>query len=176
MKSSTWTSNESNKSNVCIVSKAITITSGCSLGSDSAKWTEIHGTKIYGTLNPGDSDKRIKSNISNNISKYDNLFDSLKPACYSITKLNDNKTHLGFIAQDVEQSLLENNLSRKDFGGLVISGKGYDEETDTITNYDETSYGIAYAELHALEVRQIQLLKQRVKELEEKVEQLLKTK
>ena len=155
--------------------------SNCSLGGTNHPWTEIHGaeihgTKIYGTINPDDSDKRIKSNISNNISKYDNLFDSLKPACYSITKLNDNKTHLGFIAQDIEQSLLENNLSRKDFGGLVISGKGYDEETDTITNYDETSYGIAYAELHALEVRQIQLLKQRVKELEEKVEQLIKTK
>lgn len=155
-----------------IVTRTVTGTAA-NLGDSNHKWDNIYGKVVYSDSGEcTTSDIRAKSNISNDISKYDKLFDSLKPTYYSINTLNDNKTHLGFIAQDIEQSLLENNLSRKDFGGLVINGEGYDKETDIITDYDETSYGIAYVELHALEVRQIQLLKAQVAALEAQVKAL----
>ena len=100
----------------------------------------------------------------------------MKPASYQFKADLNPRTHLGFIAQEVEQSLFDNNLTRKDFAGVNIRGEGFDEKTDTILNLDKTTYALGYNELHALEVRQIQLLKARVQELETKIEQLIKNK
>ena len=169
-------SNEGIKSSMYVLSKSITTTSGCSLGLSTAKWSAVHATTLYGTVNNSDSDLRLKQNINYDISKYDNLFDSLKPASYQFKSDLNQKTHLGFIAQEVEQSLFDNNLTRKDFAGVTIYGEGFDEKTDTILNLDKTTYALGYNELHALEVRQIQLLKARVQELEAKIEQLSKNK
>ena len=56
------------------------------------------------------SDKRLKTNISyNHINDYKKLFSELKPVSYKY-KLSD-RTYLGFIAQDVENILQENNLN-----------------------------------------------------------------
>ena len=161
------------KSSMYISSKSITITSGCSLGSDTAKWAAVYANELYGELKSS-SDLRLKQNIDYDISKYDSLFDSLKPASYQFKSDLSSKTHLGFIAQEVEQSLFDNNLTRKDFAGVSITGKGFDAKTDTILDLDRTTYALGYNELHALEVRQIQLLKARVQELETKIEQLTK--
>lgn len=165
-----------NKSDMYIVSKSIIATSGCSLGSEGANWTEIWTTELNGTELNSSSDLRLKQNINYDISKYDNLFDSLKPASYQFKSDLNSKTHLGFIAQEVEQSLFDNKLTRKDFAGISIHGEGFDTKTDTILDLDKTTYALGYNELHALEVRQIQLLKARVQELETKIEQLIKNK
>ena len=176
MKNETLQNNSDNKSSMYVKSKSITTSSGCSLGLSTAKWSAVHATTLYGTVNNSDSDLRLKQNINYDISKYDNLFDSLKPASYQFKSDLNQKTHLGFIAQEVEQSLFDNNLTRKDFAGVTIYGEGFDEKTDTILNLDKTTYALGYNELHALEVRQIQLLKARVQELEAKIEQLIKNK
>lgn len=56
------------------------------------------------------SDKRLKTNISyNHINDYKKLFSELKPVSYKY-KLSD-RTYLGFIAQDIENILQENNLN-----------------------------------------------------------------
>ena len=172
----TLSDNSSNTSNMYISFANIIITTGCSLGSETAKWDAVYATTLYGTVNNSTSDLRLKQNINYDISKYDNLFDSLKPASYQFKSDLNPKTHLGFIAQEIEQSLFNNNLTRKDFAGVTIYGEGFDEKTDTILNLDKTTYALGYNELHALEVRQIQLLKARVQELETKIEQLIKNK
>lgn len=154
-----------------IVTRTVT-SNDANLGDNDHKWTNIYGTNIYGTLTTPPSDIRIKSDISKDISKYDSLFDSLQPASYKLNPLADNKTYLGFIAQDIEQSLIDNNLTKADFGCLNITGSGYDNIKHEVIEYDKTAYHISYNDLHALEVRQIQLLKARVKELEEKIEKL----
>ena len=172
----TLSNNSSNTSTMYISSANIIITTGCSLGSETTKWDAVYATTLYGTVNNSTSDLRLKQNINYDISKYDNLFDSLKPASYQFKSDLNQKTHLGFIAQEIEQSLFNNNLTRKDFAGVTIYGEGFDEKTDTILNLDKTTYALGYNELHALEVRQIQLLKARVQELETKIEQLIKNK
>ena len=172
----TLSDNSSNTSNMYISFANIIVTTGCSLGSETTKWDAVYATTLYGTVNNSASDLRLKQNINYDISKYDNLFDSLKPASYQFKSDLNPKTHLGFIAQEIEQSLFNNNLTRKDFAGVTIYGEGFDEKTDTILNLDKTTYALGYNELHALEVRQIQLLKARVQELETKIEQLIKNK
>ena len=102
------------------------IPEGCSLGSSTAKWAGVWANKLNGevlnakklngdSLNAKklngeelnskvvntDSDLRLKQNINYDISKYDNLFDSLKPASYQFKSDLNPKTHLGFIAQEV---------------------------------------------------------------------------
>jgi len=156
--------------NVSAVTEANTVTY---LGTSSNRWTYIYGTNInwtnaYGTNAATISDRRVKTNIDYDISKYDILFDNLKPVKYKYKDGDSNRTHLGLIAQDVEQSMLENGISRKDFAGLIIrddTGLGFDSKTDTIKDEDKIEYGIRYGELHALEIRQIQMLKQEIAEL-----------
>ena len=177
MNSNGTLSDNSNSTSTMYISFAnIIVTTGCSLGSETTKWDAVYATTLYGTVNNSASDLRLKQNINYDISKYDNLFDSLKPASYQFKSDPNPKTHLGFIAQEIEQSLFNNNLTRKDFAGVTIYGEGFDEKTDTILNLDKTTYALGYNELHALEVRQIQLLKARVQELETKIEQLIKNK
>lgn len=83
------------------------------------------------------------------------------------------RTHLGLIAQDVEESVFKAGMTRQDMAAIVIDGKGFDKYEDEITDEENTEYSIRYHELHALEIRQIQMLKQRVAELEELVNKLV---
>jgi hypothetical protein len=118
------------------------------------------------------SDRREKTNINYDLSKYEPFFDSLKPTSYRFINNSSGRTHLGFIAQDVEQSLFKANMSRKDGAILFISGQGFDAKTDTIIDENNTTYGLKYAELHALEVDQIQKLKKRVSDQEQIIKEL----
>lgn len=119
----------------------------------------------YATL----SDFTMKNEITYDISNYDAVFDSLKPASFKYNLGRSNRRHLGLMAQDLQQTLIDNNISRKDFAALVIDGDGFDSANDTITDERDITYGINYTELQALEIRQIQLLKKRVEELEKKL-------
>lgn len=150
----------------------------CNLGSnpnDGGKaWGATYSHAVYaeedgyGSL----SDKRKKTNISYDLSKYEPFFDGLKPTSYRFVDNSSGRTHLGFIAQDVEQSLFKANMSRKDGAILFISGQGFDAKTDTIIDENKTTYGLKYAELHALEVDQIQKLKKRVSDQEQIIKDL----
>ena len=143
------------------------------LGATNNRWRDVWAGKLYNASGEvTGSDRKIKKSISYDISKYDSVFDNLKPATYIYKDNTSNRTHIGFIAQDLQKSIFDANLTRKDFGGLVISGEGFNAKTDTITNENTAEYGIIYSELHALEVRQIQLLKKRVTELEDIVAKL----
>ena len=137
------------------------------LGGPSSRWTAVYAEEIYdqsGII--GTSDRKLKNNITYDLTKYDAFFDSLRPASFKFNDSSSGRTHLGFIAQDIQDSLFINNLTRKDFGGIVLFGNGYDKKTDSIISEIQTTYGLRYEELHAIEVYEIQKLKKRVHELE----------
>ena len=78
-----------------------------------------------------------------------------------IYKFNENesgRTHTGFIAQDVKEAILDAGLTTKDFAAYCE----WEEEDG------ETGCGLRYEELLALCVKEIQKLKKKVAELEEK--------
>lgn len=126
------------------------------LGTAYNRWNDIYASNA--TIQT--SDRNLKKSIMYDISKYDKIFDDLKPSAYKLKEGMSGRTHLGLIAQDIEESLTSNDISTKDFAVLVKTTK---------PNTEEHIYGLRYEELHALEIRQIQLLKQQVKLLEERI-------
>jgi hypothetical protein len=141
--------------------------SGLDLGTPTAKWGVA-----YLNNTSHSSDRRIKKEINYDLSKYDNFFDSLRPVTYKFIDNNSNRIHTGFIAQDLEQNLFTNNLTRKDLAILDIGGSGFDVASDKVIDEDNTSYFVRYNQFHALNVYQIQKLKKRVSEQENTIKLL----
>lgn len=103
------------------------------------------------------SDKRLKKDIKPLDEKFNGFFDDLKPVSFKWKKkVNDSNTHIGFIAQDVQEAQKNNDL---DLGILFT--------TDDLLNLDKR-------ELIALNTWQIQLLKKEIKELKQEIEELKK--
>lgn len=118
-------------------------------GSSNNPWYAVHAFTF-----DNESDKRLKNNICYNLDKYECFYNHLQPSSFHFTQ--DQKTTIGFIAQDVEGALLQGGLLEKDFKALT---KG-DQE-----NY----YTLSYIDFIALNTDQIQKLKKRESELENKV-------
>lgn len=98
------------------------------------------------------SDRNKKKNIQYGLDRYSALFDRLRPVSYQLTEGRSGRTHLGLIAQDVEDALAELGISTKEFAGFVKSPRadgGYD-------------YALRYGELIALLIREVRELKRRV--------------
>jgi len=126
------------------------------LGSATNRWYEVYAHE--GTINT--SDRNEKRDISYDLSRYDEFFAKLKP-CEFKFKGSDDRKHLGFIAQDVEVGFQD--------AGMV-------SEEHAMVKHEQTPngefYGLAYSELHALAIAQIQKLNEAVSELEKKVQEL----
>ena len=99
-------------------------------------------------------DRNIKENIKTVDDYYENFFDELIPTAFNYIDDIEKKLHFGFIAQDVECALLNNNISN--FAGI----------------WKEEYYNLNKPEFVALNTWQIQKAKARITELEEKVANL----
>lgn len=110
----------------------------------------------YGSLASG-SDRDIKNTIEALNPEYDKLFDNLNPVRYKYNQGNSGRFHTGFIAQEVEEATINAGLTTQDFAAFI---RNNEEEKPTCY--------IRYEEIIALCVDQIQKLKVRVAELENK--------
>ena len=137
------------------------------------------GGKLYGTWTSSSfaaasSDKRIKNSIENLEEKYSTFFDILTPIRFKYNHGTSNRFHTGFIAQQVEEAVLQSELDSLDFGGFI---REIETETDPITNEEiqvERCY-LRYEEFIALNTNEIQKLKKRVAELEAQLARLMAT-
>ena len=111
------------------------------------------------------SDRREKKDIDYNMSRYDSLFRSLKPCSYHRENGADTQEHIGFIAQDVDASLLENGIENS-----ALVGRLYD--TDGYSN-DDPMLAIRYGEFTSLNTYMIQKLMERMDSIERKVESMV---
>lgn len=139
--------------------------SSCSLSNVSMKiWLDldVDGT-IYGTVSgSGSSDQRLKTNIDYSLNKYKQFFNDLKPVSFKYkSSEKDNSQLLGFIAQDIQQNILNNNLQNS---GIIGTFKQNDEEYLNV-NY----YSIIALNTYMLQqaYKEIEELKLQVKELKE---------
>lgn len=145
---------------------------GVSLRSDGAKLTLvgkgifINASGVYSNCEfMQRSDKKLKNSISYDMDKYDKFFMSLLPTQY---KYNDGKSgryHVGFVAQDVNQALLDNGLTANDFAGFVISKGG----TGDPYGIEEDRCYLRYTEFISLNTYMIQKAHKRIEELENKI-------
>lgn len=131
----------------------------CDLGTSGWLWGDIYATN--GTINT--SDRNRKTDISYDMSRYEAMFDALKPANFKMIDGTSGRTHTGFISQDIEDALAPCGLTSIDFATFIKSPK-VDEDGKVIEG--EYVYGLRYDELIALMVTQIQSLKKRVADLE----------
>ena len=122
------------------------------LGRDEDRWHTV----FCQTSNVESSDRNLKNNIEPLSSQYSQLFDSLRPVSYKFNDNQSGRTHIGLIAQDVEEGLIQAGLTSQDFAGLCY----WDKKDGT------KGYGLRYGEFIALCIDEIQKLKKRVEELE----------
>lgn len=118
-----------------------------SIGASNNYWNYIylaHSPSIV-------SDRRLKKNINNLNTKYEKMFMDLCPTIFRLKNNDDDKTHIGFIAQEVYDSVIKNGLSEDDFAG--IQHEYLDEPLED--GRDETWY-LAYDEFIALNVQMTQ--------------------
>lgn len=148
--------------------------SGYSCGNSSHRWNNVYSRTA--TINT--SDRNEKHDID-----YDfdvEMFKSLKPCTYMYNV--GDRIHYGFIAQDVEQLMQDNNLDYKDFGFLCrdikmrsirnANGEEIEVELHNADGSYQYIYGLRYEEMIAINTRMIQKEISRADEHEEKIREL----
>lgn len=106
------------------------------------------------------SDKRVKKNIRN----LDvDIVDKLQSVEYQLIGSEDNKTHYGFIAQDVAQVLIDANIDPSTCGII-----------DTISSGEDKQYVLTYTEFVPLLVTKCQNLQTEITELRKEIMELKK--
>lgn len=157
--------------------------SAAALGSDSCRWYKLYAASACSTS----SDEREKSDIAY-ISDYpvtysrtgsdgnifEQFFDRLIPATYTLNVETTDDLHIGFIAQDVEKAAIDLGLPAEELG-FIQHSFWKDEETGE----DVDRYALCYEEFIALNTYMIQKQKAQINEqqaqinsLEERIAQL----
>ena len=154
----------------------LTIKSGCVLGAttynatinnrDGYVYIAAAGPTSYGTtvheivkqavLNGSNRD--IKNEIHDFDDRYDVFFDNLKPLLYKYNFEQDEGYSMGYIWQEADEARENANLSKNDIGAIYESG--------AVTG----GLGLRKVDFIALNTWQIQKLKARIAELENKLE------
>lgn len=125
------------------------------LGTSDAKWHTVYATT--GTIQTSDENK--KKNIQPLSEQYGQIFDALQPISFQFNENNSDRTHIGFGARAVKTAVEQVGLTTKDFAGYCE----WQEKDGNV------GCGLRYEEFIAMCVDQIQKLKKRVDELEEKL-------
>ena len=119
------------------------------LGMSNIRWNYVclaHNPDVS-------SDRRLKADIKDDMSKYVNMLERIRPCTYTITADGDGVKHAGYIAQEVEEALEAAGLSAEDFGGFVYHAEG-------------DNYALRYEEFIPVLHAAVIALTARVKELE----------
>lgn len=125
------------------------------IGISSRHLTSAYIDTVYGTVSSG-SDRRIKKSIKSLGDKFREFFKMLKPVEFVYTDGSNDKTHMGFIAQDVEKALSDSGL----------------DNMGVVTEDDSGIKHLNYSEFIALQTQAIQDLQERVSQLENKIKEM----
>lgn len=135
------------------------------MGDPDFRWQGVYAKN--GTIQT--SDRRKKKDIEYDMAKYEEFFGKLKPTQYKMIDGESDRYHIGFISQDVEDTLAECGLESTDFAGFIKTPKRAvrDDASSEILDYH---YSLRYDEFVALNTHMIQKLMKRVSDLEAKIE------
>lgn len=144
------------------------------LGDSVNKWKSLYA--VTGTIQTSDRNK--KENIVELDEKYESLFNQLKPVTYDFKGDNHDRTHVGFISQDIEDSLSDVGLTAMDFAGFCKDiKKEADEEGNEHDVLDENGnpvyeYALRYEEFIALNTHMIQKANAKIAEQQSEIDTL----
>lgn len=156
------------------------------LGTANHKWNSIYATT--GSINT--SDRNMKNSIQKLDERYIQMFMKLLPVSFKFNDGTSGRTHIGFIAQDVEAAMQEAGLTDIEFAGFCKDQKTIPvEKTQEVESINpetgeleyktviytenkpvdgEYIYSLRYEEFIALNTLMIQKLMERVDALETK--------
>ena len=136
-----------------------------------------HPTWISGGVYNGEgtalsSDFRLKDNIMKINSLYEDFFKELNPCIFTFLDGDSNRTHIGFIAQDVLKAAEKVSLTSQDIAAYVKTF--YPEDTALPVRYSNDGdtdylYMLNYQEFIALNTHMIQKCLAKIEELEERI-------
>lgn len=127
-----------------------------SLGTSTARWSTV-----YLTSNPNvSSDRDAKQDIYDSVP---DIVDNLIPVSYRLKDDPDGRIHYGFIAQDVEEALIANEVDTDQIG-LVR----FDADRDG----SKTNYSLAYDELIPILTEKIKKQQDQIDSLQDRLDRL----
>ena len=130
-------------------------------------WSFDYSTKVL-TLKAGytTSDERTKYDIDEftNWNDFYNFYMSLKPKTFKYNDDMKNDTHIGLVAQDVAESIVDNNLMNEKLAIVKTL------ENDAME--DGREYKVCYQELISLNIKMIQKHEEEIKALNDRIAQL----
>lgn len=143
---------------------AISGSYGVSLSATSVSHGQGGSTTWVNIVKAGQnaSDERLKKNISTFDDTIDSIFDNLKPVQFEYSKeFLGQGTHFGYIAQDVVKAFEDEGKNIDDYSFVY--------ETELEDNSTEKYYQLNQTDFISLNTWQIQKLKKRIEELENKL-------
>lgn len=145
------------------------------IGGNTSTITTIYGTAKFSSGTAITSDRNKKHDIEYDIEKYEDLFDSLKAVRFKYNDGTSDRYHIGLIANDVKDAIENSGLTTQEFAGYcefpVYAVDEFGNSTEEVTGY---TCALRYSEFIALNIKQIQQLKERVAVLEEQISSLNK--
>lgn len=127
------------------------------------------------------SDRRKKKDFRKLLEddRFERFFELLQPMEYRLIE-NDDKMHMGFVAQDVEQAMTDCGISENEFYGLehaVFSEKDFESNEEWEKFLEQNGgandmYTLCYQEFIALNTAMIQKLQNRCNDFERRLSAL----
>ena len=141
-------------------------TSGCSIGLETEPWKNgwFTGTVMYGNLKKG-SDRNVKHDICIYDNKIEQAYMNFQGVSYRYNyydgyDLGDN-IHYGFIAQQIQESLIKNGISSED--SSLVNCTTYDKPNSKGLLKE---YSLSYDEFISLNTHMTQKAHHRIDSLE----------
>lgn len=140
-------------------------TSKTTLGLANNRWYCLY--QYASAVNTSDErEKHDIKTVADSANVYEGLFGKLTPKTFIMNE-GEEKTHIGFVAQDIAKALGEVGIGENDSG--LIS---HDYWTDEKTGEQKDLYGLAYTEFIALNTYMIQKQQSKIEELEARIKEL----
>ena len=153
-------------------SNGVAMNGTVSLGSGNYRFSQLYVT----SSSISTSDKNYKDDIKPLTDKHLQFFMKLQPVFFLLKDGTSGRTHVGFIAQDVEQAMAECELTDLDFAGFckdqkivskLVNGKEINEPVLDKNGNPEYIYSLRYEEFIAIITYAVQKLWQKVANIEQ---------
>lgn len=168
------------------------ITKNYNLGNSNYRWKQLYATTT--TINTSDRNLKKDFKTFDSDDRYTQFFMDLKPMIFKMKDGESGRDHFGFIAQDVEDSLLNLGYTSLDFAGLCKDAKCIEQKKPTKEerrnkkfkfqeelplDLDENGnvqyeYSLRYQEFISLNTYMIQKLYNKIESLENEIKLLKK--
>ena len=120
----------------------------------------IRGDAVYINGEPQSaSDARLKTQVQEDLDRYLPVFDKLRPVTFVYE--GHKRRHMGFIAQEIQETLKEEGIPEEHFAALCTEVPNEERPMGM--------YSLRYGELQIMTVAKVQQMDKRLKELEAKL-------